>query len=265
MAPLNDYDVTQSNSRPIEGPGREFLAQWSNPAGIFTILLIIGGDVIQLACSAVTGGPRFPPTPLAFSFGWVSYIVAALRSPISDIPLLSSPEIDIKVINLDSGYGRQNPSWVLSRLVKAYGSWMPEEVRGNIPPPKTTSGADSAPIVSRRGGLCVAVYRWRKKSLPGVPIRDIYWWSGYGVTALQLIIAAIPILLYGNWAIFLATAAGSLFAYVFLAMPQWREEKWGIQHAKKTKAIALTRGNGSQHVIIIKGQVDDPNALTSRR
>ncbi|KAK9443849.1 hypothetical protein VB005_02374 [Metarhizium brunneum] len=229
MAPLNDYDVSQSNARPPEDPGREFLAQWNNPAGIFTMLLVIGGDVIQLACSAITGGSRFSqrllPSPSA-----------------GDSPLLSPPEIDVKVINLDSGYGRQNHSWVLSRLVKAYNSWMPREVRENTRASKTTLPATSAFTVSRRGGLCVAVYRWRKKSLPGVPI------------------PAIPILLYGDWTILLATAAGSLFAYVFLAMPQWREEKWGTRDARKPKTIALTRGNGLQHAIIINGQKDDPNA-----
>ena len=42
--------------------------QWSNPTDIFTILLIIGGDVVQRAIAQLSGGRL---TPVSFSFGWV--------------------------------------------------------------------------------------------------------------------------------------------------------------------------------------------------
>lgn len=46
-------------------------AQWTNPTDIFTILLIIGGEVVQVAMGQLCAGPVPFLTPVAFSFGWV--------------------------------------------------------------------------------------------------------------------------------------------------------------------------------------------------
>ena len=52
--------------------------QWSNPHDIFTILLIIGGDIVQKAIAQLTAGPVPRLTPVSFSFGWVH-----INSPVS--------------------------------------------------------------------------------------------------------------------------------------------------------------------------------------
>ena len=44
----------------------DFSAQWKNPADIFSVLLILGGDVVSRALAQL-GGSRF--TPVTFSFG----------------------------------------------------------------------------------------------------------------------------------------------------------------------------------------------------
>lgn len=49
--------------------------QWQSPSDIFSLLLILGPDVIRQALAQLTG-PRF--VPIAFSFGWVAYSVNAL-------------------------------------------------------------------------------------------------------------------------------------------------------------------------------------------
>ena len=46
----------------------ELGAQWRNPSDIFTVLLIIGGNVVQAAVAQLSGGRL---TPVSFSFGWV--------------------------------------------------------------------------------------------------------------------------------------------------------------------------------------------------
>ena len=51
--------------------------QWSNPADIFTILLIIGGDVVRVAIAQLCAGPVPNLTPVSFSFGWVIFSVLA--------------------------------------------------------------------------------------------------------------------------------------------------------------------------------------------
>jgi hypothetical protein len=51
--------------------GEWLRAQWTNPNDIFTILLIIGGEVVQVAMGQLCAGPVPFLTPVAFSFGWV--------------------------------------------------------------------------------------------------------------------------------------------------------------------------------------------------
>lgn len=105
-----------------------------------------------------------------------------------------------------------------------------------------------------RAALCIALFTWRPDgdgSKPGVPARDLLWWSGFVVTAAQLGVSVIPLALYEDWSVLLATAAGTLLCYASASIPQWRHEKW---HARTTnKDVALTLGNGTQHVVIIRG------------
>jgi hypothetical protein len=44
---------------------------WTSPTDIFTILLLVGGEVIQAAMAQLCGGPVPHLTPVSFSFGWV--------------------------------------------------------------------------------------------------------------------------------------------------------------------------------------------------
>lgn len=47
-------------------PSREFLTQWTQPGDVFSVLLILGGDVVARALAQLAGGWL---TPVAFSFG----------------------------------------------------------------------------------------------------------------------------------------------------------------------------------------------------
>lgn len=44
--------------------------QWSNPSDIFSILLLLGGDVVQRSIAQLCGHTF---VPVSFSFGWVRY------------------------------------------------------------------------------------------------------------------------------------------------------------------------------------------------
>lgn len=49
----------------------EFATQWSNPSDVFSVLLILGGDVINRALAQLAGTGI---CPVAFSFGeWLSW------------------------------------------------------------------------------------------------------------------------------------------------------------------------------------------------
>jgi hypothetical protein len=251
-------------------------AQWTEPGDIFSVLLILGADVIQLACASMTGGPGHLPTPVAFSFGWVAFAISAVLSTLGERRLLRcAPEVDVRVVNLTSGYGRSNRSWLLARFVKTYPFWMPAGVRARIKPPSPPPRAkrNGAPAVlsaqdgagtgggggggehaptQERAALCVAVYQWKSAPRPGHPVPDLVWWSGYVASAVQLVVAAVPLRLHDDWSILMATVVGTVLAYASASLPQWRREKW---HSRvgRNKPVALTLGNGSEHVIIIEG------------
>ncbi len=55
----------------FEGTAAWLRGQWSNPSDIFTILLLIGGDIVQAAIAQLSAGPVSGLTPVSFSFGWV--------------------------------------------------------------------------------------------------------------------------------------------------------------------------------------------------
>lgn len=248
----------------------QFLEQWKNPGDVFSVLLIVGGDVILLALACLTGRAF---TPIAFSFGWVAYAVSAVVVAVGDNKLLvrCPPEISLKVINLKNGYCRENKSWLLGRFIKDYNFWMPGDIKERLLRPRihcdeenehptaisSVSSTIQNPIASNvtlgrsDAALCIAVFKWIDGALPGLPSRDWAWWSGLFVSLLQLGIAGIPWGLYNNWGIFLATSVGTLLAYLSASLPQWRKEKWSA--ATREKDVAVTIGNGNKHVIVILG------------
>jgi hypothetical protein len=67
----------------------------------------------------------------------------------------------------------------------------------------------------------------------------------------QLTTAAIP-LKDGNWGVFMITVLGTVTAILTAALPQWRAEKLACE-LKSKKIMAMTVGNGSSHIIVIKG------------
>ncbi|KAK7742425.1 hypothetical protein SLS62_010733 [Diatrype stigma] len=248
-------------------PATALRDQWTAPGDIFSILLILGGDIVQLSIVALAGGAF---TPATFSFGWVSYAITALLGAVGENRLVRcAPEIPLVVINLQSGYARANHSWVLARLYNTYQYWMPDEVRAfrtkrdeeegllgnNI---NNASGSTHVETTKRdhRAALCVAVYRWSRNRASGVPKTDWLWWSGLAATAVQLGIAAVPLGISGDWTILLVTAAGNMLAYASASLPQWRQEKWAARRLQggKSKDVALTEGNGARHVIIVLGE-----------
>lgn len=55
-------------TRAFDVPTAEFSLQWQNLGDLFTMLLLLGGDVISRALAQLSGTESFV-TPVAFSFG----------------------------------------------------------------------------------------------------------------------------------------------------------------------------------------------------
>ena len=242
--------------------------QWEHPSGIFSVLLIVRGDVIQKALAQLAGGP-FNITPVAFSFGWVSYGVTTLLSSLGEGRLM--PEVDCAsiMINAETGIRRTNMSWVLGRLLRdwemraSYKYAHPALVVTIFKIPGTIQSVRNSSGLKREGSDledCRQPSGTQNRRQAGIPILDKVWCTGILVMLVQCIIAAIAVIIDGNWLILIVTVGGTLLALAGGALPQWRNEKWACRmpsDARETSAVArpktiiLTRGNGHRHVIII--------------
>jgi len=67
---------------------------------------------------------------------------------------------------------------------------------------------------------------------------------------LQLVVAAIPYRLFGDWAILMITGCGIGLALATGLLPQWKKEKWACR-THSNDSYVLTRGNGAQNAIAI--------------
>lgn len=202
-------------------------SQWQNPSDVLTVLLIIGGDVVQKALAQLSGGYF---VPVAFSFGWVSYSISALLVAFGEGTLMPSTPYPSVLINAQSGYARLNYSWILNRVLRG--------IESSLEP------LDAA--------LCVSVYRCEPYGRRNA--YDLPWWSGILTMAIQLGISSIPIVIEHDWSTLLVTGTGTLLALVGGSLPQWRNEKWGGRYDDRGSTFCLTRGNGFQHVVVIQNE-----------
>ncbi|KJZ79186.1 hypothetical protein HIM_01337 [Hirsutella minnesotensis 3608] len=229
--------------------------QWIHPADVFSVLLILGGDVVGRALSQLAGAGLAPVT---FSFGWVAYAASALVSAVGDNKLMPrDPDCTCKVINGKSGFVRDNTSWILGRIVRDYESWLHPATRQRTDEVLDLKWADlqtKKPAAQRpaRAGLVVAVYQPSTTRPAGVGERDLVFWSGIVVMLLQLGVAAIPLGLHGDWGVMLVTGAGICLALATGMLPQWAKEKYACRTGSN-ETYVLTRGNGAQHALVILG------------
>ena len=210
-----------------------------------------------------------------FSSGWVAYAVTAVVSVIGENKLMPLPDCACKVINGKSGCIRDNTSWIIGRIVRDFESWMDD---GRPDRPVKTKlenmiksrwdyevanannkqdGSGSHVKKPMQASLCVSVYKAgpAKKGNPGY---DSVYYIGFATTIFQLGIAAIPAGVFGDWSIFLVTIAGIFLSFATGALPQWSKEKWACRE-DSSQNFVLTRGNGSQHAIIILGDGKGPD------
>lgn len=215
--------------------GDDFSREWRNPNIVIgTVLMLVGGDVVRAALAQTTG-KRF--APVCFSFGWVSYALGAVVDAFGNGRLLPNPDFPVKVYNIDSGYSRDNRNWVVGRIVR-----------------------DQQALISREEALAdnsirIAIYKAGSRSRKEYSFR----YTGIHVIGAltiitQLFIASIPTILTNGkeFGILLVTAVGTVLALIMGTLPQWKVEKLP-NSTRSDQTYALTAGNGTRDIIIIKG------------
>jgi hypothetical protein len=199
---------------------------------------------------------------LSLVLGWVSYALSALLASVSNAKLMPSAlEVSSIVITTKNGYSRPNNSWVLSRILRDYESWMDIAVRlklnsimddrHNYLKSHTKPGT---PVPRpQKSGLCIAVYEPSRRSRAGEPRHDLVYWSGFPIILSQIAVAIVPLLSASrDWSVMVITVVGTILSFLVGALSQWQREKWFCRR-NAMNTYALTRGNGSQHALIILG------------
>ncbi|KAL8346353.1 hypothetical protein RB598_000316 [Gaeumannomyces tritici] len=256
MAPLLAMLVFRDTIFDPLVAANEIRTQWMMPSDVFSVLLILGGDVVGRALAQLAGSGL---APVAFSFGWVGYSIMVLVSAVGENKLMPlDPDCKCKVINGKSGYSRENSSWILGRIVRDFDHWKDHKVQAKLNEvlnARRDMLRRSDPDAKRpaMAGLVVSIYQASEGYPTGTVKRDHVYWIGLPITVLQLGIAAIPCGLFGDWGSLLITAVGIALSLTTGLLPQWRKEKWACRDKAKCNYI-LTRGNGSQHAIVIQGK-----------
>ncbi|KAI0399682.1 hypothetical protein F4802DRAFT_588429 [Xylaria palmicola] len=232
--------VNNSQTPPMDiltDTGTELAREWANPSvAVATVLMLVGGNVIREAFAQSTGKLW---TPVCFSFGWVAYAFSSLKDSFGEGRLLPHADYPVKVFNLDSGYYRVNKNWIIGRIVRDHEALMAKNNLFNDSAIRIA--IFEAMPVNQRGPLS---FQYNTRHLLGAV-----------VMIAQLVIAAIPtIRTQGNeWGILAITGFGTLLSLIMGSLPQWWAEKMPSNQSSK-KVFALTVGNGSRDIMIIKGE-----------
>jgi hypothetical protein len=186
-------------------------------------------------------------------------------SAIGDNKLMPAPDTPCEVMNAKSGYTRVNTAWIISRIVRDFDHWKHKDVSDHLKSMldkkdlfdrckanEKEPGSGNRLQYPKKAGLCVSIYK-AEEAQAGSPGYDFVYWVGFGTCIFQLSIAAIPCGVSGDWGIFLITCLGILLSFLTGSLPQWKREKWSCRD-RSAKDVILTRGNGSQHAILILGQ-----------
>ncbi len=236
-------------------------------------LLALTYDTVQQSLAGLSGGSL---TPVSFSCGWPGYALKLILTSFGKTRLMPEPDVSCTVVNLSSGIAKSNKSWVLGRVVRDYKNWMPEKVKIAVKENLADAlrhdqehevqlaveeNRQLRPVPSRKqAGLVISLFRTYTSHSERKPRADWTYHAGLIITAIQFLIAIVLCIIYrdpSSLTILSITVAGTCLAYITGALPQWTDEKWAGRIQLKPKRIALTRGDGAQHVIIVFGEAGE--------
>lgn len=150
------------------------------------------------------------------------------------------------VVNARTRYATANYSWILSRLIRDLEYWIPREVDSIKDEHFLDHGA-------RRDIAPLRVYIFQSVAISKSTKGDVIYWIGLPLAAVQIGIATVPLILYGEWLTLLVILAGTCLAFGSGAMPQWRDEKIGFRSQNGKQNVSLFTGYGARNVLHVLG------------
>jgi hypothetical protein len=203
----------------------------SHLTSIIPLLMIVGPQLVGKALAITIASPRNDFA--CFGFGLLGYAFNLLISAFTGFAdVLPKPEILSKVLNLKSGQGRQNGSFVLSRVLRDLESRY-ETKKGGLVIEVLNAVAPAAPLSGRR--LLQA-----NNHMVIVLVAQFCAALGYAF------------LYSGDISVFLILLTSLCALQTVNFLPAWGVQKFSARKdGSKNAVYALLRGNGHRHVFII--------------
>jgi hypothetical protein len=207
-------------------------------ASLIPIFMILGEPILSKALAICIATPRNDSPH--FGCGWLSWSLSALLPALSGTrDLLPKPEVDCKVLNLKSGQGRQNNSFVLSRVLR--------DLESEYEP--------------KAGGLTIEILDTVKPTAP-LSRADVFVQNSWTfiIMGTQLLIAVHAFLKFRDESIILIFGTAIFLMEAIVNMPVWRASKFSARKGKGS-TYALMRGNGHRHVFIIRNMHEEASNI----
>ncbi|PKK51614.1 hypothetical protein CI102_3976 [Trichoderma harzianum] len=235
MAPRISFTGLSLNmirsTQDAQTTANDFRDQWTNPSDIFSLLLLVGGDVIQKALAQFTLN-RF--RPMAFSFGWVAYAFSHLLFAVGNLKALPDPDCPCTITRASSmPTTSANQSWLLGRLVRNHAYWSLPLIKDALKSGRISDQDASMYQLmeppTRLKGLQIFVYKFVQSSPINRSLsKDWPWFSGLITTLIQL---------------------GTALAYATAHFSGYSTFRGDRTRASR-KVFTLTEGNGSRTAIV---------------
>jgi len=209
-----------------------------NQSGILVTLFLMMGESLPPKALAILSPARPVDEVPYFSMGWLSWTLSAIVTAVSGTAELPpKPEVDCKVLNMKSGQGRANNSFLLSRVLRDL-------------------ELELAPELPETGGLIIEIRDALDPSQTLKPADTNT--KTQVVVGAQVLLIGSAMFLHDNWQVLILTTIGGLLVHAIANMPAWPAQTFSARRdAGKNATYALMRGNGHNHVIVIRNMHAD--------
>lgn len=194
---------------------------------------------------------------VAVSFGWILYPFYALSSLLGTGRLMPVADVDSMVINAKTGYARKNKSWIIGRFLRDW-DFKPTTTRGlYITVLDAAKEKENYSNVHRSSLYQLVMLTDAIDGFPLLLPKDASHAINVVLSAAVLLTVFISVHSYAQPKVetllqMIVLFTGMAGIFMIVQLPQWQAEKFNCRNQTK-QTYCVTSGNGSQHVLIVRG------------